>query len=312
MTDNVFVAIDADALKAKSAVYISRALTHKTSGSLDEYQLWASLALELLGKAALASVHPTLIVDPTHWQSLFVAAGVKVTTDVKTITAKTLFERLNHVVPGFDNKVQTFCQGISQRRNAELHSADIPFRTMKLEAWEARYWHACNVILAQIGLSLEEWLGANDAAAPRQVLEEAAQALKAAVQVRVSDCASRFEDLKKADRERLSQEALQRVPMWQTNLFTQFFDDIWSIDCPACGCRAFIAGDQTGEEIIEGRDDDAMWEVVEREFEAEEFRCPSCELSLDGSEEFAAAGLNTTYQDEQEREMDYEPDYGND
>jgi len=28
------------------------------SGDLDEYQLWASLALELLGKAALARIHP--------------------------------------------------------------------------------------------------------------------------------------------------------------------------------------------------------------------------------------------------------------
>jgi len=39
------------------------------------------------------------VVDPTHWQSMFVAAGINVTTDVKTITAKTLFERLAHLVP---------------------------------------------------------------------------------------------------------------------------------------------------------------------------------------------------------------------
>ena len=140
MPEVVFIAINGDALHAKSKVYIGRAMTRKTEGDLDEYQLWASLALELLGKAALAQKHPSLVVDPNHWQSMFVAAGVNVTTDVKTITAKTLFERLVHLVPRFDKTIQKFCQDIAERRNAELHSADLPFKTMKLDAWEARYW----------------------------------------------------------------------------------------------------------------------------------------------------------------------------
>ncbi|ESY62403.1 MULTISPECIES: hypothetical protein [Mesorhizobium] len=135
MPNDVFIAINGDALHAKSKVYISRALTRKAAGELDEYQLWPSLALELLGKAALARKHPSLVVDPTHWQSMFVAAGINVTTDVKTISAKTLFERLAHLVPRFDKTIQKFCQEIAERRNTELHSADLPFRTMRLDAW---------------------------------------------------------------------------------------------------------------------------------------------------------------------------------
>jgi hypothetical protein len=186
MPDDVFIAINGDALHAKSKVYVGRALARKGAGDLDEYQLWASLALELLGKAALARKHPSLVVDPTHWQSMFVAAGINVTTDVKTITAKTLFERLAHLVPRFDKTVQKFCQDIAERRNAELHSADLPFRTMRLEGWEARYWHACDTILHHMGSSLEHWLGAGGAKAPRQLLDEAAQALEAAVKHFVS------------------------------------------------------------------------------------------------------------------------------
>jgi hypothetical protein len=63
----------AEALYAKSQVYIRRALRAQSSGEAEEYQLWASLALELLGKAALAKVHPALIADPQHYQSLFAA-----------------------------------------------------------------------------------------------------------------------------------------------------------------------------------------------------------------------------------------------
>ena len=312
MPDDVFSAINGDALHAKSKVFIGRALTRKGAGDLDEYQLWASLALELLGKGALARRHPSLVVDPTHWQSIFVAAGINITTDVKTITAKTLFERLAHLAPRFDKTIQKFCQDIAERRNAELHSADLPFRAMRLDAWEARYWHACDTILHQIGSSLEHWLGAADAKAPRQLLDEAAKALEAAVKLRVEASKGLFTALRKSERERLAVEADLREPQRQTDLFKGRYDEIWTESCPACGCRAFMTGEQTGEDISEERDEDAIWEIVEREFAGEEFRCPTCDLMLAGSDEIDAAGINYIHEDQQQREMEYEPDYGND
>lgn len=312
MPENVYIAIDSDALHAKSKVYIGRALARKGVGDLDEYQLWASLALELLGKAALARKHPSLVVDPTHWQSMFVAAGINVTTDIKTIAAKTLFERLTHLVPRFDKTVQKFCQDIAERRNAELHSADLPFRTMRLDAWEARYWHACDTILHHMGSSLEKWLGAAGAKAPRQLLEEAANALDAAVKLRVEAAKDRFGALKKSERERMAAEADLREPQHQAELFKGRYDEVWVESCPACKCRAFMTGEQSSEEISEERDEYAIWEIVDREFLGEEFRCPTCDLVLMGSDEIDASGLSYIHEDQQEREMEYEPDYGND
>ena len=312
MPDDVFIAINGDALHAKSMVYIGRALARKSAGDLDEYQLWASLALELLGKAALSRKHPSLVVDPTHWQSMFVAAGINVTTDVKTITAKTLFERLVHLVPRFDKTIQKFCQDIAERRNAELHSADLPFQTMRLDAWEARYWHACDTLLHQMDSSLEQWLGAADAKGTRQLLDEAAKALDAAVKLHVEAAKEQYQALKKPERERLAAEAELREPQHQGGLFKGRYDEIWTQSCPACGCRAFMTGEQTGEDISEEHDEDAIWEFVNREFVGEEFRCPTCKLMLMGSDEIDAAGLNYIHEDRQEREMDYEPDYGND
>lgn len=312
MADDIFIAINGDALLNKSKVYISRALTRKAANDLDEYQLWASLALELLGKAFLAGKHPSLVVDPTHWQSLFVAAGMRVTTDVKTITAKTLFERLAHVLPRFDKDVQAFAMGLAERRNAELHSGDLPFRTMKLEAWEARYWHACDTILNALTSSLEEWLGADDAKAPRQLLDEAALALESAVLLRLASARTKFEGRKKPEREAAAAAAENLEPHKQHDLFDGSFDEIWAHKCPSCECRGFMAGEQVSEEISEDRDEYGIWEIVDREFVGEEFRCPTCELSLVGTQEIEAAGLDANYADQQERQMDYEPDYGND
>src|SRR3546814_13621327 len=89
---------------------------------------------------------------------------------------------------------------------------------MRLEAWEARYWHACDTILHQMGSSLEQWLGAADAKAPRQLLDEAAKALDAAVKLRVQAAEEQFAALKKSERERLETEAELRARSEATRL----------------------------------------------------------------------------------------------
>jgi hypothetical protein len=76
-----------------------------------------------------------------------------------------------------------------------------------------------------------------------------------------------------------------------------------------------MTGEQTAEDISEERYEGsagAIWETVDREFVGEEFRCPTCELLLTGSDEIEATGLNYIHEDQQEREMEYEPEYGND
>ena len=312
MPENTYTVINDDALHAKSKVYIGRALTRKGAGAFDEYQIWASLALELLGKAALARKHPSLVVDPTHWQSMFVAAGINITTDVKTITAKTLYERLAHLVPRFDKTIQEFCREIAERRNAEFHSADLPFQTMRLDAWEARYWHACDTILRQINSSLEQWLGATDAKAPRQLLDEAAKALKAAVAFRVKAAKENFKTFTKTRREQLASKAEMQEPQHCTSFFRGSYDKIWAESCPACNCRALMTGEQSGEDISQEGDEGGIWETVNREFVGEDFHCPACDLTLTGSQEFVAAGLNYIHEDQQQRDLEYEPDYGND
>ena len=73
-----------------------------------------------------------------------------------------------------------------------------------------------------------------------------------------------------------------------------------------------MTGEQIGEEVSEEHDDYAIWEVVDREFYGEEVRCPTCELILMGSDEISSAGLEFFHKDQQERQMEHEPDYGND
>jgi hypothetical protein len=93
-------------------------------------------------------------------------------TDVKTITAKTVFERLSHISARFDKKTQEYCENLSLRRNAELHSGEAPFEGTIQGSWEGRYWHTVEIILETSGLKIESWLGADQAKAPTELLLE--------------------------------------------------------------------------------------------------------------------------------------------
>jgi hypothetical protein len=305
--------LSSDALLGKSKAYISRALAAKSRRAMGEYQLWASLALELLGKSALANIHPCLVADPQSSISLFAAAGVNIGTDIKTITAKTLFERLSHLSKRFDQNTQAYCENMSLKRNAELHSGEAPFEAVVPTSWEGRFWHTVEIILEIRGQTIEEWLGADQAKPPKELLAEYSHAIAEAAKVRVETAAKAFMDLKKRDREAAHARA-KGMSTWEARQNFNFYaDSIWKATCPACGSNSFLAGQKYAEEVSEEQDEEySDEETVDILLVAEEFHCPSCGLHLDRREEIEAADLEVEHAEIQTRQREYEPDYGND
>jgi hypothetical protein len=308
----ITAALSTDALMGKSQAYIGRALTAKAAGSMGEYQLWASLALELVGKAALAKIHPCLVADPQSNISLFAAAGMNVGTDIKTIIAKTLFERLSHVSKRFDKKTQDYCTNMSLKRNAELHSGEAPFEGVVAASWEGRYWHTAEIILEAGGSSIESWLGADKSKAPKELLAEYNHATAESAKIRVETAAEAFAARPKKDRDEAHAHAAA-IGVWSLwRSFKLVADHIWDAECPACKSRAFLAGVKYNEEGSDQEPDEPDQELVDVYFVAEEFLCPSCNLRLDSREAIEAVGLEVETVETEARQREYEPDYGND
>jgi hypothetical protein len=285
-------------------------LAAKAAGSMGEYQLWASLALELVGKAALAKIHPCLVADPQSYASLFAAAGMNISTDIKTIIAKTLFERLTHVSKRFDEKTKEFCTNMSLKRNAELHSGEAPFEGAVAASWEGRYWHTVEIILEASNSSIESRLDADKAKAPKELLAEYTHATEEAAKIRVETAAEAFAARPKKEREE-SHARAAAIDIWNMRRsFRLSADDIWETECPACKSRSFLAGIKYDEEVSEESDEaDPYEELVDVSYVAEEFLCPSCNLRLDSRE---AVGLDVDHVETETRQREYEPDYGND
>lgn len=184
---------------------------------------------------------------------------------------------------------------------------------MRLDAWEARYWHASHIILEKMGASLDDWLGASQAAAPRAIIQHAVEANRQAVVVRRERAKEEFDARKKAEKEKALKDADGRQAFYYKDIFTYPWDHEWSCTCPSCNGKAIMAGTQDDEEVVDQFDDeDGVWEKVETYYYAEQFRCPVCGFFLDSYEEIEYAELDPEHSVVTEREMEYEPDYGND
>lgn len=306
-------ALNPEAIYEKSKVYIQRALTAHANDDLDQYQLWASLALELLGKARLAKIHPSLIVDPNNQASMFAASGINIDTDIKTITWKTVFERLQKISRVFDSRAKKFCDDMALRRNAELHSGEVPFKPMLLESWEGRYWRVIQNILTMMDLTLEEWLGADQAKAPKQLVKQAQDATIKAAGIKLEDARDSFLSLKKKEREKLHEKTAGKSAYNFRDVLSLEGDIEWEVTCPACEANAFMGGMVYEEIVVDYYDQNNPWEEdVEKHCTAEEFKCLSCGLHLNSVEEIEAVGLDSDHMEIDSREREFEYEYGND
>ncbi|CAI8824899.1 HNH endonuclease [Pseudomonas sp. IT-232MI5] len=305
------VALSADALFAKSRVFAQRALEAKDSADHEVFQMWAALALELLAKASLAKIHPSLVVEAVNPNSLLEACGFNTNTVVRTVDANVVFARLKHTVPNFGTPNAEACKRISARRNAELHSGQAAFSGMPLEAWEGEFWSAAQLILISMALDLEAWVG-SESRAPMELLRHLRDINTQATRQRISDTKMTFlKDHTKKEIEQLQIASRNFNSIYYLDSFRYALDHHWEETCPACTCTGFLGGDREDEEVIE-RDYGSGYETVNEYYAPMEFYCPTCQLHLEGEDALQEANLAEDYTHESEREMEYEPEYGND
>jgi hypothetical protein len=299
------MAIGYQELFSKSKIYIDKAIRRRDEGDFDEFQLWSSVSLELLGKATLASIHPSLVVDPSKPKGLLVACGHTDSKDLKndefkTIPAKTLFDRLNNTinVPKFNNNIKDFCMTLANRRNAELHSASIPFTGVDLEIWLPQFWDVCCILLDFQGKTLINFLGEAEAERATTLINDRTQYLKGLIEARISRCREIYvSEHGKFDR----REIIYDLDEWE---------DI--VNCPSCENTGIVQGEPIDREYI-GTDPENPWLNYFKEiYEITNFKCSYCNLELNGNKEVELAGMETEFEAEIEDQPDYEPDYGND
>ncbi len=312
-------AVSFSSLLDKSRLLAKRGLASKATGDITEYQLWAAFSLEILAKAQLAGIHPTLVAESDNPNSLLEACGISTDTAVKTISASVAYARLRHTVTGFTTVVQAECRKLSERRNAELHSGDAACASLPLQAWEGDFWNAAEIILESMDMDLARWLGA-DSTLPAHLLEGYRAAKKEAAIQRIKQFGDTFSQTPEGKAKgRKREEYLMRSPALLTPAYAgqqamrYIYNRYWTHGCPACQCWAVVGGDLNWSESADDQSDaEPGEELIDKEFSSEELYCPSCKLSLVGVEALEAGNVPEVMEETVAEEISYEPEYGND
>ena len=303
---------DSDKLFEKAAVYYQRANSGDRSD--DSYPLGITLGFEFLARAALAKVHPALLADPQSGDNLLYAFGFPGKTPPKSILLKTILHRLTIILPDFRAEDFKFSTSLLEMRNAEVHSADLPFETFKPQSWLPRLLGVSKTLCESLGRSLEDLLGPEEAEAADEQIESLEDKLKTESCDLVAKHKKTFENLDVE--ERLEQVKNAKA---KSRALLRSTDKI--VDCPACGAKAALRGKVI--RFLEPRTTDDG--IEERAVTMpQSLECSACELKLSKHGHLFHQGLGDQFTSESWTDpkdyfgiefdpSDYfEPDYGND
>jgi hypothetical protein len=293
------------ALWVKSVNFINKALDPELGP--DEQGFWASSALELLGKATLAKIHPTLIADIRNndrdrgGDSLLAAAGaIRSSGDFVSIAATTVYSRCARVVQGFDAGRAGL---VARDRNAYVHSAS----AIRVDdTWWDRFWPLVSLLLASQERHLEEYVGVDRREEIESVLARANKHAQQRLTTLIKVAKERHERLQRG-------EATERERAdigTRTRVMASYAE---SHRCPACGGQGWIYGDQTlDSDYIGSTTPSGDYVGFIREVATDGFACGDCGLVLSDKSLVEHANMPLEFEIEDD-ESDYlEPEYGND
>jgi hypothetical protein len=277
--------------------------------SFDEQALWASAALEFLGKAALARVSPLLIAEPTtDGVNVLIASGlIEGTAKFSSVGASTIFKRCGHAFRPFS---AADAQKFADARNEYLHGAGIGFTSLPADIWWPRFWSLAATLVTAQDRSLDELVGPDRTAAVEAYLEQNSKNVE-----------HRTESLISRANQRLAQHRSGSLPS-KVQLEWDATPDLTAglrysehAVCPACGAAGTVEGDDgsdTAYEYEPGYDEDDPGSVrATVTVPVDYFSCPVCHLVLDRYELIVQAGISETFSAIDD-DPALEEEYGND
>src|SRR5258708_2779218 len=149
-----------DQLLKRSVGAAQRAIRHYLVPEYDQFLIQAGHSFELLGKARLATIHPSLVVDKDFDSLLLVCAGGKHTQrppwSIKTITATEVLRHCNQIHPRlreFEKRLTL----LAEYRNSAIHFGEI-IEDEKKEIFHA-FLAATSLLVDELGINRPEYFG---------------------------------------------------------------------------------------------------------------------------------------------------------
>ena len=272
-----------DALLAKAQLYVEQ--MHSFAHDDWRFVLWSTLALELLARASLAHISPTLLADSKDWNNTLHALGVasKATKFVpRSVDISQIIGRLQELITGFTPDIGGFAQAHISRRNEELHSGSSPLEGLRSSSWLPQYYRTCQVLLISLGTTLEAFVGTKTAQAAIEMIAASLDESAKAVAKAIAAHQAVWEAKEAADKALLTGQA----SVWATKQTGH------RVKCPACESEALLSGSAIAAPI-RTIDDDEITEVQQKL--PSKFECIACGLKISGLPQLTACGLGDAF-----------------
>ncbi len=200
--------------------------------------------------------------------------------------SKTIFLRLQIIIPEFTEDNEKFCQSFINMRNEELHTGTPIFDELSTSVWLTDFYKAIKVLLNFQNKTLEEFLGKNEADIANQMIEENKEELISKVKQKVAkyrDVFSELEDEEKKERCDNSEKKMIEYIVKES-----LFKKHKKVACPSCNNEALLIGkyvSQSDPKVV----DDAI--EIQHNILPIKLRCFCCGLSLNSNGELSVVNF---------------------
>jgi hypothetical protein len=270
-----------EALFNKALLYVGE--MEKYTSEDWQFGFWASLSLELIARAALSHVSPTLLANGKDWQNIHHALGHPSTSVGFTPISRgyrEVLSMLTKIVPNFTKEFVDSCVRQSVRRDAEVHTGEEAFAGLGTASWLPQYYASCKVLLESMGKNL------NDLFDKPKAAEELVASLQDTAAKAVQQDIEKHKRLWEGKAPEGKEASLKQATSWATRQAGH------RATCPACGSPSLIRGSSHGDVTTEFGDD----MVVQRQtMLPSSFECIACGLRISGLSKLSACGLGDAF-----------------
>lgn len=270
-----------DALFSKALLFADEMEGHTANDW--QFGLWSCLSLELLARAALARVSPTLLAEGKDWRNVHYALGYGPTAKRFVPTSAgtaDVFQMLQELVPDFPKELVDFCIKHLARRNAELHTGEAVFASLGTSEWLPKYYASCKVMLLSMGKGLGDFF--DDPAHAEEMIAALEDQAAKAVDKDIKAHAQVWQNKSEEERKTLLEQATLKATR----------DVGHRAVCPSCESPALVFGSARGT-VTTRLDEDEI--VQKQSMVPASFECTACGLRIAGLSKLAACGLGDSF-----------------
>ncbi len=273
------------ALLTKSSEWTQKAIRSYLDGQYETFFVNAGIAFELLGKAFLAGIHPSLLVDK-DFDSLLQVCGAgshskRAPGNIRTIGAKDVISRTSQVLPQLKSYEQEL-GFLADMRNGAVHIGVIG--AVNVVEIASVYFRATKVLAENCGQIPDQYFSIHSETV-KKLIDDSSREIEKVVTIKVARAKQVFEEKYGELEIKLVDEIAEIIR--QSYILEEYYDEYET--CPACLKISLSSGTYEVEWELADRDDETPEPIVR--LNVERFICKICGLSLNGRDEIIAAKL---------------------